>query len=262
MNRLKRERLRDMKVFVLDNSLRESTVGAVIGHSLNDKFKILEQVNSLNFHDVIVGSFSLSRRVDDAFCEQLAKRDTTGTRFYAFSEDADTTVNGEMLFGEDHIPTGLQKCKTYNIHGCIFEVDVADPSVDWEGKFPVSKFMEMMTFLLEWSHKNLVKPGDPLPRNMLNLRDLPFAMIKCPERTLEIVSELAKMPSYLRPDALIFEEPVGEYFPDEIAGWTKLLRAAMDDNGWTSEFQDKGKPDGMLLFHVLEQGCAFVCMCM
>ena len=78
-------------------------------------------------------------------------------------------------------------------------------------------------------------------------------MIKCPERTLAIVNQLGQLPSDLRPDALIFEDPVGEYFPDEIAGWTRLLRKAMDDNGWTSKFQEDGKPDGMLLFHSHKQ---------
>jgi len=242
-----------MNVFVLDNSLRESTVGQVIGHSLNDKFTILEAANSVKFNDQIIGSFSSQRRVDDAFCEELAKMDTTGKNFYAFSEDSDKVENGKMLFGPDHIPTGLQKCAKYGIPSVIIEVDVADESVDWEGKFPVSKFMEMITFLLEWSHTNMVKPGDPLPKNMLNLRDLPFAMVSCPQRTLDIVAQLGQLPSDLRPDALIFEEPVGEYFSDEIAGWTTLLRKAMDDNGWTSKFQEDGTPDGMLLFHAHKQ---------
>lgn len=249
----KRKKLRNVKFFVLDNSLRESTVGQVVGHSLHDKFTVLEAADSVGFKDQIVGSFSSMRRVDDAFCEELLKRDNAGKNYYAFSEDTDKVVDGEMLFGPDHIPTGLAKCAKYGIPSCIFEVDVADPSIDWDGKFPISKFMEMMTFLLEWSHANLVKPGDPLPKNMLNLRDLPFAMLKCPERTLEIVGQLGQLPSDIRPDALIFEEPVGEYFPEEVAGWTQLLRKAMDDNGWTSKFQQDGTPDGMLLFHSHKQ---------
>jgi hypothetical protein len=78
-------------------------------------------------------------------------------------------------------------------------------------------------------------------------------MLKCPERTLDIVAALAKLPGDIRPDALIFEEPVGEYFPDEVAGWASLLRATMDDNGWTSQWQESDKPDGMLLVHAHKQ---------
>ena len=242
-----------MKVFVLDNSLRESTVGQVVGHSLDDKFKILDEISKCGFHDQIVGAFSQQRRVDDAFCQKLAEHGSTDARLYAFTEDSDKTVNGEMLFGQDHIPIGLKKMKKYKIPSAIIEVDVADESVDWEGKFPVSKFMEMITFLLKWTHANLVEPGDSPPRNMLNLRDLPIAMLKFPERTLDIVAALAKLPDDIRPDALIFEEPVGEYFPEEVAGWTSLLRATMDDNGWTSQWQESGKPYGMLLIHAHKQ---------
>lgn len=169
INHQKRKRLREMKVFVLDNSLRESTVGQVVGHSLDDKFKILDEITKCGFHDQIVGAFSQQRRVDDAFCQQLAERASTDARLYAFTEDSDTTANGKMLFGEDHIPIGLEKMKKYKIPSAIIEVDVADDSVDWEGEFPVSKFMEMITFLLKWTHANLVEPGDAPPRNMLNL---------------------------------------------------------------------------------------------
>jgi len=39
-----RRRLRDMDLFVLDNSLRESTVGQLRGHTIENKWKIYEQV--------------------------------------------------------------------------------------------------------------------------------------------------------------------------------------------------------------------------
>ena len=38
------QRLRDLDLFVLDNSIRESTVGALRGHTLQNKHDILEQV--------------------------------------------------------------------------------------------------------------------------------------------------------------------------------------------------------------------------
>ena len=42
----KRRVLRKMKLFVLDNSLRESTVGQLRGHTIENKWKIYEQVLS------------------------------------------------------------------------------------------------------------------------------------------------------------------------------------------------------------------------
>ena len=79
-------------------------------------------------------------------------------------------------------------------------------------------------------------------------------MIECPQRTLELVAAIAKLPKEIRPCALIFEEPLGEYFPDEVANWTSTLRKTMDSNGWKSEWQEKeNNARGMLLYHVHEQ---------
>ena len=37
--------LKNMELFVLDNSLRESTVGQLRGHTIDNKWKIYEQVS-------------------------------------------------------------------------------------------------------------------------------------------------------------------------------------------------------------------------
>ena len=39
--------LKNMELFVLDNSLRESTVGQLRGHTIENKWKIYEQVRFL-----------------------------------------------------------------------------------------------------------------------------------------------------------------------------------------------------------------------
>ena len=41
----KRNSLKEMELFVLDNSLRESTVGQLRGHTIENKWKIYEQVS-------------------------------------------------------------------------------------------------------------------------------------------------------------------------------------------------------------------------
>ena len=43
----KRKVLKEMELFVLDNSLRESTVGQLRGHTIENKWKIYEQVSCL-----------------------------------------------------------------------------------------------------------------------------------------------------------------------------------------------------------------------
>jgi hypothetical protein len=79
-------------------------------------------------------------------------------------------------------------------------------------------------------------------------------MLQCPQRTLDLVKQIAKLPKKIRPNGIIFEEPLGEYFGDEVANWTSAIRKIMDDNDWKSKFQRDDKDiDGMLLYHVHEQ---------
>merc|ERR1719476_893289 len=52
----KRRRLKNMKVFCLDNTLREPSVGATFGHTVADKYASMKWVKKVGFTDVIVGA--------------------------------------------------------------------------------------------------------------------------------------------------------------------------------------------------------------
>ena len=47
-----------------------------------------------------------------------------------------------------------------------------------------------------------------------------------------MIVAMAELPRDVRPAALLFEEPFGEYLPCEVGGWTALLRETMDAHGW------------------------------
>ena len=57
----KRKNLKEMDLFVLDNSLRESTVGQLRGHTIEDKWEIYEQVH-LSFSDLRTALLKLPER--------------------------------------------------------------------------------------------------------------------------------------------------------------------------------------------------------
>ena len=50
----KYQRLRDVDLFVLDNSIRESTVGQLRGHTLESKWKIYNESKKCGFKNRIV----------------------------------------------------------------------------------------------------------------------------------------------------------------------------------------------------------------
>jgi len=263
INRTKREYLQNMKVFVLDNSLRESNVGQVVGHSLEDKRAISAAAAKCGFDHRIVASFANYRRVDDAYCEEMIPQEydpstnLVKSNRYVFTEAFETRdATGTIpIFGPDHIPIGLQKMKAYKIPHAIIEIDLDDGTgIDFD-TFTVQKYVAGLVYLLTWARDNLPNvAGQTGSNNLINLRDFPLAMVHCPDRVVEMVSALAKLPSDIRPMGMIYEEPMGEYFPEEMGDWSKLIRDAMDNNGWTSRFQQDGTTyDGLLLVHVHKQ---------
>ena len=82
----KYEKLRNLDFFVLDNSIRESTVGQLKGHTLENKWAIYSDVKKMNFKNIIVASFSHMTRVDDVFMKDLIAKGEDPETLWAFSE--------------------------------------------------------------------------------------------------------------------------------------------------------------------------------
>ena len=59
----KREKLKHSELFVLDNSLRETTVGQLRGHTLENKWKIYEEVSVVK--DALVERLVCDGRIEE-----------------------------------------------------------------------------------------------------------------------------------------------------------------------------------------------------
>lgn len=152
----KRSTIRDLDMFVLDNSLRESTVGQLRGHTLDNKRLILEEVKRCGFKHIIVAAFSHTPRVDDAFVDELAKEDAD-TTYYAFSEI------GEGC-GKEEFPVGLKKMEQHKLRNPIFEIDLAAPGVTTE------HMCNLLQKRIDYTYEKLA----PNSKIFVNLRDLPL----------------------------------------------------------------------------------------
>ena len=101
----KRKALKEMELFVLDNSLRESTVGQLRGHTIENKWKIYEQVRvqicrfqlmlflilvrSLTVQlDIFSGEFATYNAWFGAFCNRREQFLRVGCKF------AELCING------------------------------------------------------------------------------------------------------------------------------------------------------------------------
>ena len=247
----KRRALKDIDVFVLDNSIRESTVGQLRGHTLENKMKIYDEIKKCGFKNIVVASFSHMPRVDDVFVKQLVEQGEDTNTLFAFSEITEGIKDGAL--DVETIPVALKKMKSLKLKNPIFEIDVFDKSVDWKKKFTVEDMCQLLLKRIDWTYKNLGEDA----RIFFNLRDFPFAMKEVPDRVLTVVNFLATLPAQKRPFGLIYEEPTGKYLPEEMGIWTSSIRRVMNRGGWQS---------GKLLVHVhkkwgLAETVQLECLC-
>lgn len=231
----KRERLKNLDFFVLDNSIRESTVGQLRSHTLENKIEIYEEVKKCGFKDIIVASFAHMTRIDDDFVRYLADRGEDFENFYSFSEISEGIVNG--AYDTKRIPVGLRKNKQFGLRHTVFEFDLADKNCEWGEKFTVEDMCQLLHKRFKWVYDNIWKDA----RILINFRDFPLAMTEVPERVLAVVRFIARLPPHERLFGLVFEDPMGEYLPEELEAWTACVRRVMDSNGWKS---------GKLLAHI------------
>ena len=232
-----REILRKLDCFVLDNSLRESTVGQLRGHTLENKWKIYEEVKRCGFKHIIVAAFSHMTRVDDSFIKQLAERGEDMSTMYSFSEGWGGVVKG--MPDVETLPVGLKKMKSLQLRNPIFEIDLGDSRIDWK-KFTVEDVNDLLLKRINWTKENLASDANVF----INYRDFPMVMEEVPERVLAVTQFLASLPEDKRPFGLIYEEPTGKCFPEEVGAWTSAVRKVMNSGGWSS---------GKLLAHVHEK---------
>ena len=235
----KRDRLTDLDFFILDNSIRESTVGQLRGHTIENKQAIFKQVKRCGMHSIVVASFSHMARVDDQFCQWLKDQGEDFDKLFSFSE----VCGGKIIDGAydtETIPISLTKNKKYGLYNTFFEVDLADENVAWGTKFTVKDMCALIEKWMNWVYDNINKKA----RILINFRDLPAVMDEAPERLLSVVEFLSKMPEEKRMFALAFEDPMGESMPEELEAWTAAVRKVMDGCGWTS---------GRLLCHIHEK---------
>ena len=230
----KRKRLRKLDLFVLDNSLRETTVGQLRGHTIENKWAIYNEVKRVGFKHIIVASFSHMTRLGDTFIQQLKAKGEDMSYMYAFTEFLEKVRNDDVEKYKQEIPVGMIKCKQLEIKNIVIEADLVYKAIDYK-KFNAKKMCELFSHRMKWIRENLSKDSFIF----INLRDLPNAMRHRPKRVFKIVNYLSSLPPKERPFGIVFEEQ-GKYLPEELGVWAKAIREEMDRCNFK---------DGHLLIH-------------
>ena len=213
----RRRALRELDMFVLDNSLRESSVGQLRGHTLENKWAIMKEIEKCGFKHVIVAGFTPLPRVDDTFVKQLVEKGSDMSNYFAFSELGE----GHLL---QEVPKGLEKMKEYGIQNPIIEIDL----------FPFASQLQTLCDLLrnriDYAYVNL----SPNAKIFVNIRDVAPMMVKSPPTVFTIIKFLSTMPTSVRPFGIMIEDRTGDYLPEQLGPWTRSLRRLMDECNWKS----------------------------
>ena len=120
----KRQKLENLELLILDNSIRESSVGQLRGHTLENKKAIYEQVKQCGINLMIVALLEETPSVDDDFCQWLKDQNEDFSQFVSFSEISTGLKNG--VYDTEIIPCGMLKNKEYGLYNVMFEIDLAD----------------------------------------------------------------------------------------------------------------------------------------
>ena len=202
----KRQILKDLDLFVLDNSIRESTVGQLRGHTLENKWKIYDEVKRCGFKYIVVAAFSHMTRVDDTFIQELIAEGEDPKDLFAFTEAFDHKNDLKV------VPVALRKMKLLGLQNPIVEIDTQknkDLSIkDWH---------QLLTDRIEWTKKHLNSEA----KIFINFRDFPDAMRKGADTVFRITAFLASLSEDMRPFGLMFEEPTGNFLTEEVGTWTR-----------------------------------------
>ena len=124
------------------------------------------------------------------------------------------------------------------IKNAIIELDLGWAEIDYK-KFKVEAINQLLSERMAWCRENLSNDS----KIFINIRDLPYAMVKTPKRVFKVIKYLHSLSPEDRPLGFMYEES-GKYLPEELGAWTEAIRKEMDDCGFK---------EGHLLVHVHEQ---------
>jgi len=228
--------LKNLDIFILDNSMRETTIAALRGLTLENKRNIYKEIKECGFEYFIVESFNNQRRVGEPFLEELIEQGEDLSKAFAFSETWE--VIDENKIPQPDLPIGLEKCKEFNIMNVFLEVDLNYYGINYD-EFNMDELCKYTMNRVNYIRKNLSEKSLIL----INMRDFSATMELHPERVHQFTRFWSSLPKKERILGLTFED-LGMTLPQELGLWTRCVRDEMIRCGWE---------EGQLLHHQHEQ---------
>ncbi len=210
----KMRRLREVAPSVLDLSVREPTLPAPYGHTLEDKKQLFRLAREFGFQDIAVSTFADYPTVDVQFIRHLREQHADMNGLFSFCSPVQTEE------GRPFKPNyGMERIAECSIPNVIFDLEIRPRTLARLGR-SYETCLRDIEMSIAYMRQSL--PEETLRRGRIypNLADLFDAF----EEDSEVVVRVLKLLEALPISAVIFEDVRGICFPFQTAELVKLIR--------------------------------------
>jgi hypothetical protein len=215
------DKLRKLKPFFIDLSLRENPVGARVGQTLADKLQILPKIRDFGFDNILLGTLDYSLpcelEVDDDFMMYMRDHQMDMSGCFAFTAMGISKARGQ--FTPD--PSQL-KLQAYKVPNTLHEIYLSDAGMAGE-KYDLKTLRRSLPVSIKWLNDNVSGENGGKPRIIINIVDGCDAFAQNPDDICSILSMLAQQPI----EGVSFEDDRGTYLPFQVGAYTAVARSLL-----------------------------------
>lgn len=212
------ERLRSIKPYLIDLSLRENAFGSRVGQTLHDKLAILPRLRDFGFENILLGTLDYAMpdelEVDDDFMMYLRDHAVDMTGGFAF-----TDIGIEDPRGVFTPSTSQEKLRSYGVPNTLHEIYLSK-----EGMKPLYDFATLRRSLprsIAWLDEHVRGDHGGKPRILINIVDGCDAFSENLEQTCEVLELLSTLPI----EGVSIEDDRGTYLPFQVGAFVAVARS-------------------------------------
>lgn len=212
------DKLRNIKPYLIDLSLRENPVGARVGQTLADKLNILPKVREFGFINILLGTLDYAMpdelEVDDDFMMYLRDHQFDMTGGFAFTAIGISQAEG--MFTPD--PSQI-KLQAYGVPNTLHEIYLSKAGM--AGQYDLETLRRSLPASIQWLNDNIIGDGGGKPRIIINIVDGCDAFAEDPDTTCSILGLLAEQPI----EGISIEDDRGTYLPFQVGAFVAVARS-------------------------------------
>ena len=212
--------LRAIEPWLIDISLRENPVGSGIGHTLEDKLRILPQLRAFGMRNIHLGSLDYAipdePEVDDDFMAWLRDHEIDMTGCFAF-----TDIGGVGEDGSFQPSPSMLKLQAYAVPNTLHEIYLSDEGM--AGLYDFDTLCRNLRASIAWLHANITGDHGGAPRILVNIVDGCDALTNNLERSCALLALLAAE----NIEGVSLEDDRGTYLPFQVGACVAIARRCL-----------------------------------